>query len=721
MIVFTKSHPVHQAMSGASKPAVLNEPGLRRNPGEPNAEQAEENSYKKPTKQWRGLTIAVENPAGSVRRGRNRHGVTWEIRMKFDYGEILDTEGVDGDPVDVIIGPHLDDAPMVYVVHQRRVNDWAAYDEDKVMAGFMTEDDARQAFLSNYTDPRFLGPITAMPVDEFKTKVRATKDNPAMIKALLLKTHVAGYTKQDGTFVPPHEDKRQSLQDDLQRQEKWLHSQAVALGYSGIEDMLEKDYPAFERLALQWREQNPVEVAMKSMVLFFKAHVGAYLRGGKLVNLNGYQGRAAHGTPGAGQMSLFGGPTSGHPLPPSPLQGKDAVSHTPDMFSDVAPVRRVNDGIKDNGKIIHPNYYGGGLYPWQTGYDAQVSGVSVSQDGSDILNAGEIYGKKGLMLRDAIRHAEIVGDPVPPEAYKQLQSLRRDNSEAANHKSDYKAAVTSTKTGPTDDSPRRKFYVTIAREGRGVSKLAGPFDTHDEAKAHVDRAREEAYKVDPRSHWDAFGTSGVEADEHKPGVLNEQLGIKPKAAPYTPVTDDDHPAPMPRSLLSSIHEDRRAEWKDLHRQQHELHHYELGQVREKLDRLRSKRNKAQASMNEAEAGVRSLSGAPIPDPAREAEAQKVADKHRAEFDKLARDQDGLVGQHQALHEKVAKLGRAKERISAASGDMDVDWAAMRKRTTQEQQDHEKSMLKMYREHYKAAGKRKPETMTKSIVFLRSPV
>jgi hypothetical protein len=41
-------------------------------------------------------------------------------------------------------------------------------------------------------------------------------------------------------------------------------------------------------------------------------------------------------------------------------------------------------------------------------------------------------------------------------------------------------------------------------------------------------AREEAHKVDPRSVFDAFGTAGVVADDHKPGVLNERLGIGAK-------------------------------------------------------------------------------------------------------------------------------------------------------------------------------------------------
>lgn len=192
----TKAHPVQQAMSAAAAPADLNEAGFRRNPGEPDAAQAEDGEYRKPRVQWRGLTIAIENPAGSVRRGRNRHGVSWEIRMRYDYGEVVGSMGVDGDPVDIYLGPHLEDAPMVYVVHQRRVNDWDAYDEDKAMAGFLTETDAAQAFLSNYNDPRFLGPITAMPVDEFVAKVRATREKPAMIKALLFfKGYVGPYLR----------------------------------------------------------------------------------------------------------------------------------------------------------------------------------------------------------------------------------------------------------------------------------------------------------------------------------------------------------------------------------------------------------------------------------------------------------------------------------------------------------------------------------------------
>jgi hypothetical protein len=134
------------------------------------------------------------------------------------------------------------------------------------MAGFDSQADAEAAFLSNYNDPRFLGPVTAMPVDEFVQKVRATKEKPAMIKS-----------------------------------------------------------------------QSPV-------VLFFKSHVGPYLRGGKIVNVAGYQGKGARVMPQPGQMSLFG---TNKPLPPSPLAGAHPVKNTPDLFGgqEDAPEQKPHEAL----------------------------------------------------------------------------------------------------------------------------------------------------------------------------------------------------------------------------------------------------------------------------------------------------------------------------------------------------------------------------------------
>ena len=150
----------------------------------PSVAQLDAGNYAKRRVKWHGMTVSVENEAGSVRCGTKPDGSPWETRMVFPYGYLLRTEGVDGDHVDVFLGPDLDAAPFVYVIHQRKVDDWLRYDEDKAMLGFASEADAVHAFLQCYDDFRFLGPVTTMPVAEFVSKARATFGAPAMIKSM---------------------------------------------------------------------------------------------------------------------------------------------------------------------------------------------------------------------------------------------------------------------------------------------------------------------------------------------------------------------------------------------------------------------------------------------------------------------------------------------------------------------------------------------------------
>lgn len=81
------------------------------------------------------------------------------------------------------------------------------------------------------------------------------------------------------------------------------------------------------------------------------------------------------------------------------------------------------DGIADLGRLLFDDYYRDG-YPWQTDW-VQESGCSIAQDGKDILAMFDRYTSEGVKLRDAIRHAEIVGDHVPLVAYEKLMSLRK--------------------------------------------------------------------------------------------------------------------------------------------------------------------------------------------------------------------------------------------------------------------------------------------------------
>lgn len=144
----------------------------------PTPAQAEAGNYKKRKLAWHGLTISIENEPGSVRKGKG-----WQTNMLYAYGYINRSLGVDGDQIDVYVGMD-ESASMVYVVHQRQAGDWDKYDEDKCMLNFSTEAAARAAYLKHYDDPRFLGPITAMPVDKFIDKALAA--NGRMVKAITL-------------------------------------------------------------------------------------------------------------------------------------------------------------------------------------------------------------------------------------------------------------------------------------------------------------------------------------------------------------------------------------------------------------------------------------------------------------------------------------------------------------------------------------------------------
>lgn len=362
-------------------------------PGEPSPAQMKSGRYKKRVVDWKGLKINIENEPGTFRRGVKPDGSTaWESLMKFAYGEIRGTEGVDGDPVDIFLGPMMDLAPTVFVIHQRRVDDWENYDEDKCMVGFMQESDAIDAFLSCYDDRRFLGPITEMPVAEFIAKVRATKDAPAMVK-----------------------------------------SQPVAL--------------------------------------LLKGYVHPYIRDGRPVS--GYVNRRADGVEASGDP------------------------YAADALPGVAKIKRNLDAPK-------PEYVPAG-------------------GGSDEVKWERVVPPE---LIDELNNRP----PLTPEAAAWAAQYRKLMEEV-----DRPPMVVLPAQGdlfaeaPAPEPSNERFYVTMVRHPgtarQKVGFLAGPFHTHDEAKAHVSRARKAAVEADPDAAFDAFGTSSRKADHHPPGVLNRTLGL----------------------------------------------------------------------------------------------------------------------------------------------------------------------------------------------------
>lgn len=53
-----------------------------------------------------------------------------------------------------------------------------------------------------------------------------------------------------------------TLAEDIAKQEAWLQAEARARGFKDIEDLLERDYPTFEKLAELWRKKNPAEALL---------------------------------------------------------------------------------------------------------------------------------------------------------------------------------------------------------------------------------------------------------------------------------------------------------------------------------------------------------------------------------------------------------------------------------------------------------------------------
>lgn len=135
-------------------------------------------------RRWRGLSISIENPAGTYRTGTDSDGNKWRSLLHFDYGYLRGTLGVDNDHVDCFIGPNINDAKKVFVIHQKDVKT-GKYDEDKVMLGWLKKTDAIKDYLKNYDRADMLMGCTAMNVEDFKKKVPKTNDKPRMIKAKL--------------------------------------------------------------------------------------------------------------------------------------------------------------------------------------------------------------------------------------------------------------------------------------------------------------------------------------------------------------------------------------------------------------------------------------------------------------------------------------------------------------------------------------------------------
>ncbi|GAB6121094.1 MuF-C-terminal domain-containing protein [Dysgonomonas termitidis] len=132
----------------------------------PTEAQKEAGNYKKGHVTIQGFDISIEQPKGSVRSGVDATGKKWSVTMNNTYGYIRGTEGKDSDHIDVFLGGNPE-SNKVFVIDQ--VTQDSSFDEHKVMLGFDSIDEAREAYLSNYEKGwQGLGNITEVDVETFR-------------------------------------------------------------------------------------------------------------------------------------------------------------------------------------------------------------------------------------------------------------------------------------------------------------------------------------------------------------------------------------------------------------------------------------------------------------------------------------------------------------------------------------------------------------------------
>lgn len=124
------------------------------------------------------FSLNIDCPAGSNVSGTDPQGNPWTKTQKVNYGEIIGTQGADGEPVDVFLGPDTN-SPWVFIVNQMKPEDEVGPgevcnervpDEIKVGLGFASQDEAKEAYLSMF-DPgwdSFDQNIITTSIDSFR-------------------------------------------------------------------------------------------------------------------------------------------------------------------------------------------------------------------------------------------------------------------------------------------------------------------------------------------------------------------------------------------------------------------------------------------------------------------------------------------------------------------------------------------------------------------------
>lgn len=132
---------------------------------------------------FQGMDISIENAAGTFRYWTDNDGSQGSTLIKFPYGYIRGTLGIDGDHVDVYVGPHENASQVFIVTQMNKRTGFRTVDEQKAMIGFESAADAKAAYHAQYDDPRFFGSMRSMPLAVFRHKVLDKRNHGELIRS----------------------------------------------------------------------------------------------------------------------------------------------------------------------------------------------------------------------------------------------------------------------------------------------------------------------------------------------------------------------------------------------------------------------------------------------------------------------------------------------------------------------------------------------------------
>ena len=204
---------------------------------EPTEAQKKAGNYKKGHLKFGGYDFTVETPKGVTRSGKDESGKPWSVTMHDTYGYVLGKIGVDGDHIDMFINDaaDLDNFNGNVVVIDQVNPQTGEFDEHKVMYGYPSVENAKKAYLQNYSPGwKGLGKATSVPKETFDKWLQSSdrKTKPFADYAIV-KDGKVKFSKVSDELAKLDADYLDAVnRGDMETAQRIVNEAAEAAGYS---------------------------------------------------------------------------------------------------------------------------------------------------------------------------------------------------------------------------------------------------------------------------------------------------------------------------------------------------------------------------------------------------------------------------------------------------------------------------------------------------------